>query len=743
MSWLRFRGGRSQSGPQIVSIDQFNTPENVTYDHILTADQDNVVFTIEPGLGAAQFSIVTGTTLRLAAQDYETTTSLQVDVRVTSLTTGLSSVQRITAAITDVAESGGIVLRNDIATYPRGAETRSGHGGVDLSTLLLDAASGPVTWRTSLISGDAVWTVSPDADTNVSPTPNTSAVKSGSYTLRFTATLVSDPGQTASIDLTGSFAADVFTVSRGIEIDGTTAPNLRQHKANLSGKTIEIARGIDDARWIAGGYARGAKWLRTILFGVTNNAATDDSVSTVIYSSPLTWRYADPNHPYVFTNHELRSCADCIFDGLVFVGWAAADATQNGTGIVDISTESGHPRCARLIVRNVHVTAWNGSDGNTSKNAVTISGVYDATVEDSTFVRSRQGVTVNGASTDGVTIQRNLIDGWYSDGITVGGPNTVQTAGGTGIPKNIRIIDNWIRTPLYATKYDGTHIDGIQTPTHGAGDAGDYVVSGNSIDQQGGEQATQACLLPPGDGGVGSFSSMTCDNNTCRISGEIGITMRGALSGTANNNTITHDGLSLATIRNDANVRQSSSVRGGYYSATGSNNINPSVVQPIGTRVRATVDKSAPALAGTPYAVVTGDCMFVAIAEVPIDTPPTNASNQLINTGVWTIDLDFSALPTIYQNSMGAYQNADLEFDNCPAMTYARNLLNRPVPTVESVDAGGNIAVGDPSLFFQAHGDGNLKLAYRPVLGGPAQTGGVYAGALNPDGSKATGAAYP
>jgi hypothetical protein len=93
-----------ETAPVITSAATFSTPENAAYNHTLTADE-SVTWAITGGADAGQFSLV-GSTLTLAAQDYEAGTSRSVQVRATNAV-GLQSYQTITATITDVAEGGG------------------------------------------------------------------------------------------------------------------------------------------------------------------------------------------------------------------------------------------------------------------------------------------------------------------------------------------------------------------------------------------------------------------------------------------------------------------------------------------------------------------------------------------------------------------------------------------------------------------------------------------------------------
>jgi hypothetical protein len=91
--------------PTITSAATFSTPENVAYNHTLTANEP-VTWAIVGGANAAQFSL-TGATLTLTAQDFEAGTTKVVQVRATDTAGNQSTIQTITATITDVAEGGG------------------------------------------------------------------------------------------------------------------------------------------------------------------------------------------------------------------------------------------------------------------------------------------------------------------------------------------------------------------------------------------------------------------------------------------------------------------------------------------------------------------------------------------------------------------------------------------------------------------------------------------------------------
>jgi hypothetical protein len=92
--------------PTITSAATFSAPENAAYNHTLTANEP-VTWAIVGGANAAAFSLV-GATLTMAAQDFEAGMTLVVQVRATDTAGNQSTIQTITATITDVAEGGGI-----------------------------------------------------------------------------------------------------------------------------------------------------------------------------------------------------------------------------------------------------------------------------------------------------------------------------------------------------------------------------------------------------------------------------------------------------------------------------------------------------------------------------------------------------------------------------------------------------------------------------------------------------------
>ena len=602
-------------------------------------------------------------------------------------------------------------------TMRRGSLTRSGHGGVPLAGLIQTGGSTVTTW--SIQSGNTSSALNIDSSTGaITPAANGNIGTYGPFTLVVRGTDAG--GSYAECTITLEVVDNAYTVSKYAEIDSTST-GLRNStvRAALAGKKIQFARGITDVLWTAG------NGLRFIQFGVdTTQAYAWSETNGVYFGNPLTLEYEDPDHPYTFISGSFQSVADIIVK-LRFknsVAALASQATNEGTQVVNINVIST-VRPARIRFTECYFRAVDDAyNGNTATLAIRMSDAYQCEIDNCTFDGASQFVTPV-ARNDGVHIHHNTMARFWSDAL----PQSQQN-------QNIVIEDNIITRPMYAAKWDGVHTDGVQLPTSGAIAQDGFVLRRNVIDQQGGERAMQGCLLSVGSA---QLNDPLVENNIIRVSKPIGLQAGTSVDGFYQRNTVTNAGLDLSSITNPARVRVATSARGGLYSSAGTSsgsNVNPSVSQPAGTRVRAWVDKSASVLTGTPYAAASGYITFVASQTVPANTPSTDGSNMPINSVYWTIDTDFTAIPPTMDDTEGTLYTTAISVSGSTSLA-AGNLADEAIQGTVS-DGGGNEIVDGFS--FQDAGGPDVLLGLRPADAGPV----TYAGALFPDGSWNDGSTY-
>jgi hypothetical protein len=233
--------------PQITSTNSANNAENSTLAKALTADE-TVTWSIVGGADQARFEL-SGSTLRWASngtKDYETPNDADtnntyvVNVRATSVATGVTTDQAVTVTVTDVAE-GGVA---PVLTSP--IDTVTGSTTADLG-VTTDQDNGTLYWVvTTSSTGPTAAQVKLGQDHTGS-----AAAASGSQAVSATgAQVANDTGLTANTAYFAHFMHENAATDQSNVADFVPAGRDPQGRHQHTHRLDEVGKHLDEVRFL-------------------------------------------------------------------------------------------------------------------------------------------------------------------------------------------------------------------------------------------------------------------------------------------------------------------------------------------------------------------------------------------------------------------------------------------------------------------------------------------------------------